>query len=91
MALGKSNIEKARQSLDNIANKLASAQDNNESFLELFNDVNFQKFVSETNKGTLLNDQLVSLKKWINSMCVTVEDLKAKTELYLNNQETLNK
>ncbi len=90
MALGKSNIENARNSLGVIASKTEDARNSNKAFLDLFNDANFQKFVSETNKGKVLNDQLVALQKWLESLCSTVDDLKDKTNGYLNNQESLN-
>jgi hypothetical protein len=90
MALGKSSIELARTSLAAIRTNCDMAEQSNKDFITLFNDPNFQKFVSETNKGKELQNQLQSLSNWIGSMCSTVESLSARTDRFLNTQESLN-
>ena len=90
MALGRSSIEQARTSLAAIRTNCDMAAQSNTDFINLFNDPNFQKFVSETNKGKELNAQLNALSKWIQSMCSTVETLSGRTERFLNTQESLN-
>ena len=91
MALGSSGIAQAREELNKISSKVTAARTSNEKFLKLYNDENFQKFVKETNKGSLINEQLTKLSKWIDSMCDTVDSMKAKSESYLSQQESLNK
>ncbi len=91
MALGNSGIAAARNELSTIGAKVAAAKATTESFKKLFNDANFQKFVAETNKGSLINEQLQKLAEWSNSMCDTVESMKAKTQNYLDHQEALNR
>ena len=90
MALGRSSIEQARAALATIRANCEAAAQSNTDFINLFNDPNFQKFVSETNKGKELNSQFNYLSNWIESMCGTVESLSGRTERFLNNQESLN-
>ena len=82
MALGNSGIAAARQELSTVGAKVVAARSSNQ---------NFQKFVAETNKGSVINQQLQQLSKWIDSMCDTIESMKSKTESYLSQQESLNK
>ena len=91
MALGSSGIAAARQELSTVSAKVAAARQSNQSFIKLYNDQNFQKFVSETTKGSVVNQQLQQLSKWIDSMCDTIDSMKSKTESYLAQQESLNK
>ncbi len=91
MALGNSGIAAARNELSTISAKVAAARATNESFKKLFNDANFQKFVAETNKGTVINEQLQKLSEWSASLCETVESMTAKTQNYLDHQESLNR
>ena len=90
MALGKTAITNARTSLSNVKSKIDEARTTNESFKKLFNDVNFQMFVKETNKGKQLNDHLTSLSEWMESMCSLMENLSTKTDTYLTKQESYN-
>jgi hypothetical protein len=90
MALGNSAIQNARTSLNAIKTALDSVDLNNKDFVKVFEDVNFQTFVKETNKGTALNEQLKSLSEWITSMYNTVDALSAATDSYLTTQENLN-
>ena len=91
MALGNSGIAAARQELSTVGAKVVAARSSNQNFIKLYNDQNFQKFVAETNKGAVINQQLQQLSKWIDSMCDTIESMKSKTESYLSQQESLNK
>lgn len=91
MALGSSGINAAREELKKISDKVNNARNSNQKFIKLYGDANFQKFVSETNKGQTINDQLQKLSKWIDSMCDTVDNMRSKTESYLAQQESLNK
>ena len=91
MALGNTGINAARSELATIESKVAAARQSNQNFIKLYNDENFQKFVADTPKGKLINEQLQQLSKWIDSMCDTVSNLKAKSETYLAQQESLNK
>lgn len=91
MALGKSGIAAAREELNTIGSKVAEARVANDSFIKLYSDVNFQKFVSETDKGSLINEQLQNLAKWTASMCDTVDNMRKNSEKYLDQQEALNR
>ena len=91
MALGKSGIAAAREELNTIGSKVAEARVANDSFIKLYSDVNFQKFVSETDRGSLINEQLQNLAKWTASMCDTVDNMRKHSEKYLDQQEALNR
>lgn len=91
MALGKSGIAAAREELNTIGSKVAEARVTNDSFIKLYSDVNFQKFVSETDRGSLINEQLQNLAKWTASMCDTVDNMRKNSEKYLDQQEALNR
>lgn len=91
MALGKSGIAAAREELNTIGSKVAEARVANDSFIKLYSDVNFQKFVSETDRGSLINEQLQNLAKWTASMCDTVDNMRKNSEKYLDQQEALNR
>ena len=90
MALGKTAIQNARDSLNVIKKNLDSASTSNREFINLFNDANFQKFVRETNKGKTLNDQLKALSDWLTSLESVVQSLDEKTSKYLSTQDSLN-
>jgi len=90
MALGKTGIQNARTTLEEMRKYLDQAETSNSQFKELFENANFQKFVMETNKGATLNEQLNSLNQWINELCETVRDLDDLTTNYLNTQELEN-
>lgn len=91
MALGKSGIAAARNELNTIGSKVAEARATNESFIKLYSDANFQKFVAETDRGSLINEQLQNLAKWTASMCDTVDNMRKNSEKYLDQQEALNR
>ena len=90
MALGNSAIQNARTSLGTLKTSVDNLDLNNKDFVKVFEDVNFQTFVKETNKGQSLNEQLRALSEWVTSMCSTVEALRDATESYLTTQENLN-
>ena len=90
MALGRSAIAETRTSLEAMSTSLVEAKEYDESFKKLFTDANFQKFVSETGKGTTINEQFNALYDWINQMAETLDTLKSRTDSFLNEQETIN-
>jgi hypothetical protein len=90
MALGKTAIQNANDSLNNIRKNLDAASKSNKDFINLFSDANFQKFVMETNKGKTLNDQLKALSDWLTSLEGVIQSLDDKTKKYLSTQDSLN-
>lgn len=90
MALGAPGIAAARQELGNIGTAVNAARESNEHFRNLYKDENFQKFVSQTSKGSVINDQLAQLAKWIDSMCSLIDRMKTDSEKYLTEQEAIN-
>ena len=90
MALGAPGIAAARQELGNIGTAVNAARESNENFRNLYKDENFQKFVSQTSKGSVINDQLAQLAKWIDSMCSLIDRMKTDSEKYLTEQEAIN-
>ncbi len=90
MALGKTAIQNANDSLNNIRKNLDAASKSNKDFINLFSDANFQKFVMETNKGKTLNDQLKALSDWLTSLESVIQSLDDKTKKYLSTQDSLN-
>ena len=90
MALGLPGIEAARAELEFIGNAVTDAREDNTIFINFYNDGNFQKFVSQTKKGDLMNEQLNTLSNWIDKICNVIEDLKKESEIYLREQEEIN-
>ena len=90
MALGLPGIEAAREGLVIIGNAVTDAREDNTIFINFYNDGNFQKFVSQTKKGDLMNEQLNTLSNWIDEICNVIEDLKKESEIYLRQQELIN-
>ena len=90
MALGAPGIAAARQELGNIGTAVNAARESNENFRNLYKDENFQKFVTQTSKGSVINDQLAQLAKWIDSMCSLIDRMKTDSEKYLTEQEAIN-
>ena len=91
MALGLPGIEAARAELEIIGKAVINAREDNAIFINFYNDGHFQKFVSQTEKGDLMNEHLNTLSDWVDKMCNVIEELKIESEKYLNQQEILNK
>ena len=91
MALGRSGIASARAELAHIGAKVAEARSNNERFINMYSDPNFQTFVADTNRGAMINGYLKNLSSWFEKMCETVDAMEAQTQAYLSNQEMTNK
>lgn len=90
MALGRTAIMAARSELRNVMSQINTAHEMNANFINLYTDDNFQKFVNDTQTGTIINDQLRQLSTYVNKMCSTITNMEAQAQSHLNYQEQLN-
>ncbi len=90
MALGRSAIAEARGNIRRIRQNVDEIRENSTQIRSLFEDANFQKFVSESNYGASINEALNQLIKFtgtdLNGM---IEGMCSSTESFLNHQEYL--
>jgi hypothetical protein len=89
MAMGRETIEQCRNTI-NYFNNGWSNQAYKNYLQELLNDVEYQKFITQTDIGKVLNEKLIQTIELYGVLWNTLGELGDKTRAFLNNQESLN-
>ena len=89
MAMGRNAIQSCRENVSYFNAKWENS-DYTQILSKVQSDAEYQKFVSQTETGKVLNEKLTKMFELYGKLWVSLEGLGAKTRAFLDAQEALN-
>ena len=90
MAMGKKSISDCRSNVNLLNDIITSNTDYNQAFNNIKSDAEYQKFISQTEIGKVLDEKLIKSLELYGRLWESLEGLVGKTNKFLDAQEALN-